>query len=46
MRRLPRPPPRDAAGLWRYAVLMTYQGPTPKEEMLLLCARIGFNPPG
>lgn len=26
-------------------VSMTYHGPCPKEEMLLLCARIGFNPP-
>lgn len=37
--------PRDAAARRRYAVPMTYHGPCPKEVMLLLCARIGFNPP-
>lgn len=37
--------PRDVRTPWRYDHAMTYRGPTPKEEMLLRCARIGFNPP-
>lgn len=36
---------RDAGAVRRYDGAMTYPAPTPKEEMLLHCARIGFDPP-